>query len=359
MVHVNILVSVLDWGLGHATRCVPIIKTLQSKGAVITLACTPHLQKIFEKEFTNVHFITRPGYNIKYSRYKNLFALSLISQIPRLIWLLKKENSWVKKICTQQKFNALISDNRFSFYHKKIPSVYITHQLFIETGNKHLNKWAQKINYYFINKFSECWVPDCQASLGLAGKLSHPRQMPKIPIHYLGIYSRFTKMDLPKTIDYLFLVSGPEPQRTIFENLILKQIAQLPESKMLLVRGVISENKIENKIENLVLYNHLPAVELANLIQSAKQIVCRSGYTSLLDLVSLDKAAYLIPTPRQTEQIYLAKYLNGKNGFIYDCQENFSLARLAEKQKTPQQNIIKAVSNVDEVIEDFINRLKE
>ena len=355
----NILVSVLDWGLGHATRCIPIIKSLKLNGAYITIACTPALQNIFEKEFTDVHFLPLPGYKIKYSKHKNLFTFSLLTQMPRLFWVLKKERSWLKKICNQYKFDAVISDNRFGFYHKNIPSVYITHQLYIETGNKILNQWAQKIHYYFINKFSECWVPDAAETPGLAGKLSHPEKLPKIPLHYLGIYSRFNKMELPKNIDYLFILSGPEPQRSIFENLILKQITQFAECKIVLVRGVPIGNEIKNTAENLMVHNHVPAADLAHLIQSAKQVVCRSGYTSLLDLVSINKSAYLIPTPGQTEQIYLAEYLNGKNGFSFDRQENFSLDQLSEIDKVPPENKIKAVSNVDEVVQKFIERLRE
>ncbi len=354
----NILVSVLDWGLGHATRCIPIIKSLQLSGTVVTIACTPALKNIFEKEFTDVHFLPLPGYKIKYSKHKNLFAFSLLTQMPRLFWVLKKEKSWLKKICIQYKFDAVISDNRFGFYHKNIPSVYITHQLYIETGNKILNHWAQKIHYYFINKFSECWVPDAAQTPGLAGKLSHPEKLPKIPLHYLGIYSRFNKMELPKNIDYLFILSGPEPQRSIFENLILKQVTQFAECKIVLVRGVPIGNEIKNTAENLLVHNHLPAADLAHLIQSAKQVVCRSGYTSLLDLVSLNKSAYLIPTPGQTEQIYLAKYLNGKNGFSFDRQEDFSLQNILKEKESASSDEIKAVSKLDEVVKDFIARLK-
>ena len=195
---VNILLSVLDWGLGHATRCIPIIKTLQKHSVKVTVACTPALKKIFEKELENINYYILPGYNIRYSRYKKLFAVSLLSKFPRLIKVVYKERKWVQKICREQKFDAIISDNRFGFYHKSIPSVYITHQLYIETGNIFLNKWAQKIHYHFINKFSECWVPDVKEKPGLAGALAHPIRLPKIPVHYLGIYSRFKKENVPK-----------------------------------------------------------------------------------------------------------------------------------------------------------------
>lgn len=351
----NVLVSVLDWGLGHATRCISIISSLQKEGATVTIACSPNLKIIFEKEFTNISFLSIPGYNIKYSKHKNFIAFTLIRQIPRLFWVLKKEQSWLNEVCKDQKFDAIISDNRFGFYHKKIPSVYITHQLFIETGNNIFNKLAQKVHYHFINKFSACWVPDIKEKPGLAGKLSHPEKLPKIPVHYLGIYSRFSKIELPKNIDYLFLLSGPEPQRTILEKTILKQLTTLPYAKVVLVRGLPLAEEMESLQNNLKIYNHVAAAELSHLIQRAKQIVCRSGYTSLLDLVSLNKAAHLIPTPGQTEQIYLAKHLNGKNGFSFDWQQNFSIENIPTENKIAGHNQIKAASNIDEVIKNFIS----
>ena len=355
----NILFSVLDWGLGHATRCIPIIKTLQKQGAKITIAGTSKLKIIFEKELTNITYLSLPGYNISYSRHKKLLFFSLLKQLPHLLGVINREKKWLQKICTEQQFDAIISDNRFGFYHKTIPSVYITHQLFIETGNTFLNKWAQKIHYHFINKFSECWVPDVKEMPGLAGALSHPEWLPNAPVHYLGIYSRFEKLTLAKTIDYLFLLSGPEPQRTILENLILKQIQDLPEGKIVLVRGLPLGDELVNQNLNLKICNHLSATELSQLIQSSHQIICRSGYTSLLDLVSLNKSAYLIPTPGQTEQIYLAKHLAGKNGFSFDMQENFSLRDIRKSQKTETENKIIAESSVEDVIKIFISQLKE
>lgn len=356
---VNILLSVLDWGLGHATRCIPIIKTLQKHSVKVTVACTPALKKIFEKELENINYYILPGYNIRYSRYKKLFAVSLLSKFPRLIKVVYKERKWVQKICREQKFDAIISDNRFGFYHKSIPSVYITHQLYIETGNIFLNKWAQKIHYHFINKFSECWVPDVKEKPGLAGALAHPIRLPKIPVHYLGIYSRFKKENVPKNIDYLFLLSGPEPQRTILENIILKQLPDMLPAAIVLVRGLPLGAEIINPQKNLKIYNHVAAADLSLLIQSAKQIICRSGYTSLLDLVSLGKGAHLIPTPGQTEQLYLAKHLAGKNGFSFNFQDNLSLSNIESEHKIAAETVIKPVSNIEEVISNFILRLGE
>ena len=201
-------------------------------------------------------------------------------------------------------------------------------------------------------------MPDNKESPGLAGALSHPKELPKIPVYYLGIYSRFIKEERPKVIDYLFILSGPEPQRSILEKIILKQITDLPEAKMILVRGLPLSNEIISQHENLKIYNHVAADALATLIQSAKQIICRSGYTSLLDLVSLDKAAYLIPTPGQTEQIYLAKHLAGKNGFSFEWQEKFSLAAVPKLTNIKAGEEIKAASKIEEVVEDFLKRLK-
>ncbi|HEY5391223.1 MAG TPA: glycosyl transferase family 28, partial [Hanamia sp.] len=185
----RILVIPLDWGLGHATRCIPIIKELILQNIEVFIVADGNNYILLKREFPSTVFLRYKGYEIKYSRAKRFFLLKLFLQFPKVSWRVYHENKWLKKVIKKYSINAVISDNRFGMFTKKIPCVYITHQLHIETGNQFSDLIAQKIHYYFIKKFDQCWVPDLEIN-GLAGKLSHPKKM--LPnIIYIGPLSRF------------------------------------------------------------------------------------------------------------------------------------------------------------------------
>ena len=321
---IQILVAPLDWGLGHATRCIPLIYTLQNLGASVILAAEGATAALLHNEFPEVKLLTLKGYRISYSKNKSTFFLKLLSQVPGIYFTIMNENKWLNKIVKEYSIDAVISDNRFGLYHKQIPCVYITHQLYIETGIGSLNRLLQKIHYKFINRFTQCWVPDAAGQQNLAGKLSHPQKLPLIPVKYLGILSRFKKQEQSILNDLLILLSGPEPQRTIFENILLKQLKNNSQA-VVLVRGLPLEKKTIIASENLKIINHLSAGELSKYIQQSKWILARAGYSTIMDLAALQKKAILVPTPGQGEQEYLAKYLKQKNLFYTCAQQNFLL----------------------------------
>ncbi|MEO8822208.1 MAG: glycosyltransferase [Ginsengibacter sp.] len=328
----RILIAPLDWGLGHTTRCIPIIRELIYLGCDVYLVADKNAFSLLKKEFPKTVILRYRGYEIKYSRLKRFFTLKLISQAPVIIFKIWKEKRWLKKAIKTHSIDAVISDNRFGFYNKNIPSVYITHQLYIKTGNKFTEAIAQKIHYYFIKKYTKCWVPD-QEKDELAGELSHPKNLPP-NLTYLGPISRFTKTpNSDKIYDLFIVLSGPEPQRTIFENLLLKQIKDI-EGNMFLLRGLPGHKTKPPSFKNVTIENHLPAKEMNAILAKSKLVLCRSGYTSVMDLAVLEKKAILVPTPGQTEQEYLAKYLMGKQYFFWTQQEDFSIKNAMEKAKT-------------------------
>jgi len=329
----RVLIVPLDWGLGHATRCIPIINTISGPGVELLIAGEGDSLKILGKVQPSSVILRLKGYRLRYSKDRKFFLLKMLLQLPGIFWTINAEKKWLKKTIAAHKIDAVISDNRFGLYHPSIRSVFITHQLFINTGNKWLDKLAQKINYHFINKFDECWVPDTKGNPNLAGKLSHPIQLPSIPVSYLGILSRFKKLPVEKKYDLLILLSGPEPQRSIFENLLLQQLKEI-SGTIVLVRGLPSEEKkLPLPNEQLIVHNHLPAEALNELILQSKNIVARCGYSTVMDLYALGQKAILVPTPGQTEQEYLAIHLM-KNKLFYTCvQENFSLKNALEAVK--------------------------
>ncbi|MBL7700937.1 MAG: glycosyl transferase family 28 [Ferruginibacter sp.] len=326
-----ILVAPLDWGLGHATRCIPVISSLIQQNCTVIVAAEGQVKLLLQKEFPGLEYIELRGYRVKYSRYKFWMPVKLLLQLPKIMFRIYAENQWLKKAVEKNKINAVISDNRMGLFHKKIPCVYITHQLTIKTGSRFTENIAQKIHYHFINKFSACWVPDAKGELNLAGTLSHPAALPKVPVNYLGILSRFKKQDVECKYDLCIVLSGPEPQRTIFEKTILEDLKK-EEGRIFFIRGLPGETEMsELKNLSIEIKNHLTADELCNIIQQSKIVISRCGYSTVMDLVKLQKKAILVPTPGQTEQEYLAEYLQKQRLFYCVDQGKFSLPEAIEK----------------------------
>ncbi len=312
----------LEWGLGHATRCIPLITELTAQNCEVFIAAEGDTYSLLKQEFPGLTFLSLKGYRMKYSRKKYFLPWKLLAQVPKIVFTIYKENQWLKKIVKDHKIDAVISDNRFGMYHSRIRSVYITHQLLIKTGNAFTENIAKKIHSYFINKYNECWVPDFKEN-GLAGKLSHPKKLPD-QLKYIGALSRFKLSKVEKKYDLLITISGPEPQRTIFEDQILKDLKSY-SGKVLFIRGMPDGNtlKLENRL--LEIKNHLSAIKLNEAMLQSDIIVSRCGYTTIMDLVKLQKKAILIPTPGQTEQEYLAKFLMENQIFYTISQKDFVL----------------------------------
>ncbi len=326
---IKILVAPLDWGLGHATRCIPIIYTLLESGATVLIAGDAATEHLLKKEFPTLQFLHLRGYHVTYSQNKQQFLWKLLRQIPRIRKSIQYEQQWLDKVVKDHKIDAVISDNRFGLHHPGIASIYITHQLTIETGIKWLNPFTQKIHYRFINRFNRCWVPDAAGTVNLAGRLSHPVKLPLVPVQYLGSLSRFIKTEETKKIPLLVILSGPEPHRSIFENIILDEVRH-HKIEVVLVRGLPME-QVTPEAANVTFYNHLPGEALCKLILQSDMVLARAGYSTIMDLAKLQQKAILVPTPCQGEQEYLAKYLDSL-GMFYTCiQQQFNLPAVLDE----------------------------
>ena len=213
----RILVAPLDWGIGHATRCIPIIKALIAHNFEVVIAADNRPLHLLTTEFPDLEAIRFGGYNVKYPTYFPMI-LNMIFQIPKILLGIKKEHKMVEQIIEDYKIDGLISDNRFGLSTKKVPCVFVTHQLQIQSPI--FTDAIQNFNYQYINKYNACWVIDDE-KINLAGNLSKPNILPNNSV-YIGPQSRFEKRDIEKKYDFLAIVSGPEPQRTIFEKGLIK-----------------------------------------------------------------------------------------------------------------------------------------
>ena len=302
----RILVAPLDWGLGHASRCIPIAKVLQKEGFEVVFATSGRALELLIKEFPKNDFIKLEGYNITYPKNGQM-AVSMLSQLFKIWKSIRKEHIQMQQIIEDYNIDGVISDNRYGLYSKKVPCVFMTHQLKIQSPI--FSETLQKINFKYIKKFDECWVPDSNTH-SLSGQLSNANNTP-FKCRYIGALSRFEKLEKTEDLDILAIVSGPEPQRSIFEKLLIKQLIA-SKLKALLVLGKTEENKQE-EIGSLKIVSHLSAKSLNQQMVNADVVISRSGYSTVMDIAKLHKKAIFVPTPGQTEQLYLAKYFYDKN----------------------------------------------
>ena len=326
----RILVAPLNWGLGHATRCIPLIKALQSQGHEPVIASDGIALALLEKEFPELETIALPSYDITYARKGQFFMFKMLQNSPKLINAIKAERKAIKKIIRDKQIDGIISDNRLGVYNKSIPCVFITHQLRVLSGN---TTWfSTKIHQKIIKRFNECWVPDNIGEDNLSGKLGHV-EVHGIPIKYIGPLSRFNRVERPLKYDLMVLLSGPEPQRTMLENVLLKKLKAF-KGNIVFVKGVVEGASEKQTNGNMEVFNYMTSKTLEDTLNESKYILSRSGYTTVMDLAKLHKKAFFIPTPGQFEQEYLAKRLS-KLGLVASCKQNdFTIDKLEAIEAT-------------------------
>ncbi|MEZ4801179.1 MAG: glycosyltransferase [Gelidibacter sp.] len=322
----KILVAPLNWGLGHATRCIPIINALMANHFEPIIASDGVALELLKKEFPELTCLELPGYNIKYSKKGYFLKLKLLKDSPKVINAIKAEKKIVEQIVADYTIGGIISDNRLGVYCKLVPSVFMTHQLQVLSGN---TTWlSTKMHQTIIKKFDECWVPDTIGFPNLSGKLGHPPAL-NTSIKYIGPLSRFSKLDCDRRYDVMVLLSGPEPQRSLLEEKLLIEFKNY-DGKVLFVKGIVEKEHTVRQDGPMTIHNYLMGSELEKGLNESDLIVSRSGYTTIMDLAKLNKKAFFIPTPGQFEQEYLAKRLTEK-GFVASCkQDDFSLKKLED-----------------------------
>jgi len=324
----NILVAPLNWGLGHATRCIPIIQELEKNGFTPIIASDGIALLLLQKEFPHLESLEFPSYKIEYAKEGKDFKWKLIKNIPKIILAVFEEKKIIKELVNKYDLKGIISDNRLGVYSKKVPSVFITHQLNVLSGN---TTWiSSKLHQHFIKKFTECWVPDFQESPNLTGKLGHLKNS-NLNLKYLGPLSRLEQKELIYKYELMVILSGPEPQRTMLEEKLLYEL-QHYNGNVVFIKGKVDAHQKKEIIKNITFYNFMTSKEIENAYNESELVLCRSGYTTIMDLAKLGKKAFFIPTPGQFEQEYLAKRLK-RNGIApFAKQDDFRIENLLEIQ---------------------------
>lgn len=355
----RILVAPLNWGLGHASRCIPLVEALLEQEFEPVLAGDGASLDLLASEFPLLRTYKLPSYGIRYSKTPELFKLKLLSQYARIQKAVSAEHDRVQGIILKEKASGILSDNRFGVWSKQVPSVYLTHQLNVEAGwvSSRASRWHQSI----ISNFDRCWVCDFKGEDSLAGNLSSNGGKLK-NVDWIGPLSRFSKAgeetvtttkQSKKTIDIGVVLSGPEPSRSQFEKKVI-QVLKGRKEKVVLVRGVIgpseetaAESQSSRIEQNLTIYDFMLANELEEVIRQSRVLITRSGYSSIMDLYALGAKALLVPTPGQSEQEYLADRMRQKGWFLTVRQNEFSWNSVKETLEYPRAEIKKTSKSTD------------
>lgn len=324
---VHILVAILDWGLGHATRSIPIIQLLQKRNYKVSIAGNGQSLSLLKQEFPDLTFNELISYRVNYPA-SGWFLETIFLQLPKFLAAIRKEHQQIEKIVTDQQIDFIISDNRYGCYSKRVPSVFITHQVTILLPGP-LKTIVNYFNHRFITNFHIGWVPD-DPHHRISGKLSDSK---RLTVKFIGMLSRFqpkNEIEDPELV--VGLISGPEEQRTNLEVVLTGAFASWT-GKSVIIRG-IPEGSAKTHAQ-ITYINHLPGSELNKVIQQAGIIVARSGYSTIMDLCRLGKKKVIfIPTPGQPEQEYLATELNRKKIALRVPQDQFNLLQAIEALKT-------------------------
>jgi len=324
--------------LGHAARMIPLASKLRELNNNVIIASGEEHLSLFRNELPGLTYINFTGFKPRYSRFFPQY-LSLLFKIPALLYHIIMEHHKLRRIIAEYAVDIIISDNRFGLWNRKVITVYVTHMPLIPLP-KYL-KFIEPLGVYLhrqiIKKYSLCFIPDLPGNLNLSGRLSHGLKLPD-NVRYIGILSRFIEPEQPndenpvKFPHNTVILSGPEPQREILKQ---KLVILLKDKEPITVmfegkpgnRGEIARN------ENIIFYSHLPAYRMKGIIASSDSILTRAGYTTLMELVSLNCTALIIPTPGQTEQEYLAEYLSEKGWFYTLSQDEIKAGMSIRKEK--------------------------
>ncbi len=278
---------------------------------------------LLRAEFPHLPAFDLPSYRIRYDSAN--MVRNIGRQLPRILYAVRSEQWATERLVREHGIEGIISDNRYGCFSRQAKSVLLTHQLHLRVPSRPLEWAANRVLRLALNRFDAVWVPDAADGPNLSGALSHP-PLPDHMVRYMGPLSRLHPQQREREYDVAVVLSGPEPQRSILEALLLEQAMLLPQ-KFIFVQGKTQAKEHHFVAENVEVVSYLTSSELNQVLAAADVMVCRAGYSSVMDLAAIGKKAILIPTPGQTEQEYLADYLGQKNLFLAQSQEKIDLER--------------------------------
>ena len=357
----KVFISPLNWGLGHATRLLPLIKYLLDKNYVVYIGASGRSREVLQQEVKECIFVDFPGYPIKYPQTRFFVTRFMLINFPQMLKAMKNEQNKLRILHEQHGFDLIISDNRFSLALQGVKSLLISHQLRYKLPwpIQRMEWLPEYFNYIHFNKYHKIIVPDIDDRKSLSGELSHKmKYLPVNKLYYMGIFTELEDdvKEEPEIIDNLILISGPEPQRTKFEKIILDQVNKL-EGRVVVALG-IPEKNYKIRIGNAEVYTYLNRNKISSYMRRAKLIISRPGYTTVMEMTATGKRGLFIPTPGQIEQMYLAKYYMENKWCYSTSQFDLNLRTAVKEAKTYSGfpvNFSKTKENLDKLFNDVID----
>lgn len=324
----RVLVAPLDWGLGHATRCIPIIRALQARGCSVLLAASGDALQVLRQEFPSLFYATLPAYRPRYPAEGESMVWVMAQQLPKFLRVIRREHIALERIVREQSVDLVIADNRYGCWSASVPSIFITHQCTILMPRRFgwLASIVARMNQRSIKRFTRCWLPDYPGEASLAGKLVECGE----PVRgsgqrYIGALSRLLPATpRQKRYDLVCVFSGPEPQRTLLEQLVTAQV-NASTLRVLIVRGLPGGRTLPPLETRAEVVNFLASDALQEALEVSHCVLARSGFSTVMDLAHVGGNAIFVPTPGQTEQAYLAARLTEKKVAYSVAQQDFHL----------------------------------
>jgi hypothetical protein len=325
---------------------IPVARELQKLNYNVFIGSGEQHMSVYRTELPGLNYIDFGGFKPGYSRYFPQY-IAMLFKVPLLLYYIIREHCRLKKIIHDNKIDIVISDNRFGLWNKDITTVYVTHMPKIPFPKplRFLEFTGVLLHRAIIKKYSLCFIPDLPGEENLSGRLSHGFKLPG-NVRFTGILSRFISAAAqPGETNYglkhnTIILSGPEPQKTILKHRLVSLLKD-SDTTSIFLEGRPEKHGETIRSGNIIYYSHLPAREMKNLLIQSNSIICRSGYTTIMDLVALNCSALLIPTPGQTEQEYLAEYLSGKGWF-----NSFPQKKIKKGIILPQKQAILSSSEI-------------
>ncbi|MDG6228688.1 MAG: glycosyltransferase family protein [Candidatus Thermoplasmatota archaeon] len=349
----NIIYAICSWGLGHATRSLPVIRRLIKEDHTLTIISHDRALTLLQNELKDAaSFVDIPDYPLLVSENKQQFIAKSMVYWPLFIQRMESGLQRLIKLLKTQPCDRIISDGRYDMYSRSIPSYFISHQMRIMNPMRFelFERGSETFNLFFFKRFKEIIIPDYRTD-GLSGDLSHNlKKIDEKNLHYVGVLSDFKKRNLKKDIDFFISLSGPEPQRSLLEQRILSQIDDLSGTIVMTLGKPETVEKITN--DHVQTYTSLPTEQREQLLNKSKLVISRSGYSTISDLAIIGTKALMIPTPGQIEQEYLAEYHKEKNSCHTITQDALQLSRDVEIAKGSKGFIAKRT--VDETVDHML-----
>jgi len=324
----RILYAVGSWGLGHATRTLPILHALLEAGAELTVVSAGRALLLLQQELDGrCEFLAWPDVPSTLGRTALEFYARSAAALPRMLAAMAGERARTAALLRRRRLDRIVSDNRYGVQHPAVPSFHLAHGLrFIAPGRvRAVERLLEAFNYHWFARLRRVIVPDTREDR-LAGDLAHGlRVFPPHLVAYTGILSRLRQRPLPRDLDLFVTLSGPEPQRTILEQIVRRELAAF-RGRAVAALGTPDRPGVERR-DGCEFYGYLDRAGQEEMMNRARVVVARAGYSTIMDLAEVERPAVLIPTPGQTEQVYLARYHDGRGAVRGVDQPRFRLAR--------------------------------